>query len=133
MCGFVEGLVSIPNLESSICKITGSPASPSLILESLKTRGTLVSLTLSENKLGRAGMAALMSYLSSTKTLETLEISNAKMSDGEVAVLVEGMKQNTTVKELDLSNNDFNSPAGESLAQMLDPSARHLHVESPRL
>eukprot|EP00753_Platysulcus_tardus_P019016 PLAT7043.21.p1 GENE.PLAT7043.21~~PLAT7043.21.p1 ORF type:complete len:838 (+),score=522.45 PLAT7043.21:222-2735(+) len=88
-------------------------------LKSVLQRGTLLSLDLSENRIGIRGTRLLQQLARKTKTLHTLQLSKLSMSDRLVALLSESLMGNSTVRLLDLSRNAIGLRGGQKLADLI--------------
>ncbi|KAJ3209699.1 hypothetical protein HDU67_005993 [Dinochytrium kinnereticum] len=72
---------------------------------SLQINRTLVTLDLSDNKLGLLGGADIAEMLGYNSTLRNLCLSGNTLGDKEAVHLAEGLRQNSTLQVLDVSHN----------------------------
>ncbi|CAM9147172.1 unnamed protein product [Ectocarpus sp. 12 AP-2014] len=88
---------------------------------------SLMTLDLSENKVGPKAMERLCSFLEDGSCLETLVLTATHLGDAEIAPLCETLMDNDVLLSLNLSRNKLRSAGASSLASMLSSSGCGLH------
>ncbi|CAM9330153.1 unnamed protein product [Ectocarpus sp. 12 AP-2014] len=88
---------------------------------------SLMTLDLSENKVGPKAMEMLCSFLEDGSCLETLVLTATHLGDAEIAPLCETLMDNDMLLSLNLSRNKLRSAGASSLASMLSSSGCGLH------
>nr|AAP92143.1 leucine-rich repeat protein N4C [synthetic construct] len=108
-----------------------------LLLQGLLDPGTrLENLDLNESDLTEAGLKDLASVLRSNPSLRELTLSNNKLGDAGVRLLLQGLLDpGTRLEKLDLDQTDLTEAGMKDLASVLrsNPSLRELSLSSNKL
>eukprot|EP01065_Artemidia_motanka_P038853 TRINITY_DN47702_c0_g1_i1.p1 TRINITY_DN47702_c0_g1~~TRINITY_DN47702_c0_g1_i1.p1 ORF type:complete len:766 (+),score=254.05 TRINITY_DN47702_c0_g1_i1:83-2299(+) len=100
-----------------------------------KKCGELRTLVLENNRIGKAGAAALGAALRQTSKLKSLNLSRNRLMEAGAIALAAGLAENTSLTQLCVGHNSINDIGCAALAKALciNRSVTVLHVNANRL
>ena len=90
------------------------------IADALKLKGSLTSLNLYDNRIGKEGAKALAAGLAASASLTKILVSDNMLGDEGTTILCNALRESKVAKvhELDLQNNGFGPDGAKAVAAM---------------